>query len=59
MVEVKLRGANTWMGNHHLHPFTLYKADEKAVIRNQYNQIQIPSPDTIQERNTKNQEGIK
>ena len=35
------------------------KVDEKAMIRNQYNQIPHPAPNTKRERNTKIQDGIK
>ena len=35
------------------------RVDEKAMIRNQYNRIPLPSQNTIRERNTENQDGIK
>ena len=35
------------------------KVDETAMIMNQYNRIPHPSQDTIRERNTNNQDGIK
>ena len=36
----------------------LFIVDEKAMIRSRYNRIPHPSPDTIGERNTNNQDGI-
>ena len=35
------------------------RVDEKAMLRNLYNQIPHPPPDTIRERNTNNQDGTK
>ena len=35
------------------------KADKKAMIRNQYNQIPHPAPNTKQERKTNKQDSIK
>ena len=33
-----------------LDQFTHDKVDEKAMIRNRYNRIPLPSPDTVRER---------
>ena len=35
------------------------KIDKKAMARNRYNRIPLPSPDTVRERNTRDQDNIK
>ena len=43
-------------------PFSAYKVlkiDEKQMISKRYNKIAHPFPDTIREKNTNNQGGIK
>ena len=36
-----------------------HEVDQKIMIRIRYNRIPFPSPDTIRETNTTNQDGIK